>query len=85
MLKLLTVILAALEVASSQKCGRPGWPAFSDSTNFTVKNSYDVGETIVYRCLSGYKFLGHNRSTCQVNGTWSQPPICITKFKEFIS
>ena len=81
MLKLLTTFIAAMQVASSNKCGRPGWPAFSDSLNFAVKDFYDVGETIVYRCRSGYKFLSRNPSICQGNGTWTQPPICSTKFK----
>ena len=38
---------------------------------------YPVNTTSTFRCKDGYSVFGHNSSTCEISGRWSQPtPWC---------
>ena len=38
---------------------------------------YPVNTTSTFRCRDGYSVFGHNSSTCQISGRWSEPaPTC---------
>ena len=36
-----------------------------------------LGDTATYSCNNGYSLSGVNIVTCEDNGQWSDPPICV--------
>lgn len=42
-----------------------------------LQSGTNEGDTVVFRCNSGYVLLGNRELTCNSDGTWSGPwPIC---------
>ena len=49
----------------------------------TTKSEFaDIGDVVQYRVPSGYGLIG-DPPICQPDSTWSAPPKCLSKWKEF--
>ncbi|XP_077864038.1 sushi, von Willebrand factor type A, EGF and pentraxin domain-containing protein 1-like, partial [Saccoglossus kowalevskii] len=53
-------------------CGKP---KDVDDAKHIGSNHY-YGGSVIYKCREGYLMTGHDNTTCQANGEWSEPPRC---------
>ncbi|XP_076368677.1 protein lev-9-like [Tachypleus tridentatus] len=66
-----------LFLSEAQHCGYPGSPAYGKPKN--VRNTYEPGERVTFKCNRGYFLIGANTRRCLSDGTWSgQLPVCDT-------
>ena len=65
-----------VSVIEGQRCSRPIKPV-NGTVVGKVKDRYESGDVIMYRCNGGLTLVGSRNATCN-NGQWVpyQPPIC---------
>ena len=56
-----------------KSCGNPG----TIRRGFFIGSSFNVGDTVEYRCAHGFKILGSSISKCKPHGTWTARPKCV--------
>ena len=64
-----------LTFTSSVDCGPP--PQIVNGTVFSGGIFTSVGRTARYRCNFGTNLVGNSTITCQDDGTWEDPPMCV--------
>lgn len=69
------IILVAVNCGEPPVLENGQWKTQTDSTNLTNSG------VVVAHCNIGYKVdpSGNNKTTCQLNGTWTQAPTCRSK------
>lgn len=63
----------------SGKCGPPPDIENGDILSFP-KSEYSQGETLQYKCPNLYILEGSSQIRC-INGQWTNPPVCLGRFK----
>ncbi|XP_077134005.1 complement factor H-like isoform X11 [Ranitomeya variabilis] len=60
---------------AKKPCGRPP-QILNGEITATIKDTYDTGSSLTYKCQKYFIVNGHKMIKCQ-DGNWGEPPVCL--------
>ncbi|XP_069593389.1 complement factor H-related protein 5-like isoform X1 [Ranitomeya imitator] len=60
---------------AKKPCGRPP-QILNGEVTATIKDTYDTGSSVTYKCQKYFIVNGHKMIKCQ-DGNWGEPPVCL--------